>query len=232
MKKLISIILALILLAAVPAAAAVSVGSQVGQDVSDFFSITLGCETIDGSVFSEYEVSVVTYWALWSADCRAQMAILQQIHEEHPEYGVFGLLHVDETSTAQAAIDFMAQNGYTFTVFIPDRVWNAVLSESMYIPESFIISRNSMIVEVWYAAFSGTELLGSRLALWAGVVPGSGDADGDGVLNTTDAMLTLRMVLGLIEATPAQNLACDVDMNGRLDSIDAIIILRCAMSVI
>ncbi|MBQ1553190.1 MAG: hypothetical protein IIZ66_06550 [Clostridia bacterium] len=61
--------------------------------------------------------------------------------------------------------------------------------------------------------------------------PGSvtpGDADGDGQITATDALLALRAAMGLIEGSDA----CDFNGDGAVDSQDALLILRYSMGLI
>ncbi|MBR6109290.1 MAG: leucine-rich repeat protein [Clostridia bacterium] len=59
-----------------------------------------------------------------------------------------------------------------------------------------------------------------------------GDADGNGVIDTTDALLVLRCALH-ITGDPEEILAfCDMDGNGIIDTTDALIILRMALGII
>lgn len=63
------------------------------------------------------------------------------------------------------------------------------------------------------------------------VVPGSGDIDGDGNVTITDAVITLRIAMGLADATPEQLGAGDMDGSGTIGANDAVIILRMAMGI-
>lgn len=59
----------------------------------------------------------------------------------------------------------------------------------------------------------------------------SGDMDGNGTVNITDAVLALRCAMGLITPTPEQNAAGDMDGNGVISIADAIMVLRAAMGL-
>ncbi len=231
MKRTAALILVLLMLAVSPAALAVPDYNPAGHSVGGFSSITLSGQSIDGNVFSDYGVSIVTYWATWSADCRNQMAILQQIHEEHPEYGVFGLLHVDGTSTAKAARDFMNDNGYTFTVFVVDRVWKKIVEATPFIPQSFIVSSNALIVEAWVAAFQSAEQPLEMLEFWYCVSPWSGDIDLNGSVTSADALYALRTALKLIEITDRQLICGDVNHDWKINTEDALRIMRSTMDL-
>ena len=171
MKRAAAILLAILLTACVPLAHARGTRTQIGTDVSGFSAVTLTGESIDGSVFTEYDVSVVMYWATWLPVPEQQLSILQQVHDAHPEYGVFGLLHTDATSTAEAAAALMAANGFDFTVFICEGLWQDIVNETMMIPQSFIVDADGILVESWQATFDSADTMESRLFFWSGAEP-------------------------------------------------------------
>lgn len=228
MKKAAALIILICMLLRAPSIGAAGERAQVGTDVSGFVSTDVFGAPVTGEVFGGYSVSVVTYWATWSEDCRAQLAILNEISAAHPEYGVFGLLYTDATSTAEAAAEFMLQQGYSFPVFLCDEVWQGVVSQAAVIPQSFIVNNEGMIVEVWHAAFSSPEILEGRLALWEAppVTLPDGDADMNGAVESADALLVLRCYMGLAAPDAGVYAHADMDENGSLDSYDALMILR------
>ncbi len=62
------------------------------------------------------------------------------------------------------------------------------------------------------------------------IIPG--DVDGSGVVAVADAIMTLRVSMGIIELTPEQFAAADINGDGDIAVADAIIILRKAMGLI
>ena len=60
----------------------------------------------------------------------------------------------------------------------------------------------------------------------------SGDVNGDGKIDVSDAIMVLRNIVGLVELTPAQELATDVNGDGKIDVSDAIMILRYIVGLI
>ncbi|MBQ7061131.1 MAG: hypothetical protein IJM85_05040, partial [Clostridia bacterium] len=62
-------------------------------------------------------------------------------------------------------------------------------------------------------------------------VPGSGDVDGNGETNVTDAILALRIAMGILSATPEQIAAGDMNGDNGVSVQDAIVILRTAMGI-
>lgn len=60
--------------------------------------------------------------------------------------------------------------------------------------------------------------------------PGTaGDVDGNGVVETADALLALRGAMGIAVLTPEQVERADMDGNGVVDTVDALAILRRAI---
>ena len=204
---------------------------QVGYDVSAFSSVCVTGEAIDGSVFAEYGVSAVVYWATWSEDCRRQIAILDQIGRQHPEYGVMGVLHVDATSTEAAALAFMQENGYELPVFTCDAVWTGLVSQSQYIPQCFIIDGTGQVTEVWHAAFSSAGPLLERLLFWSPSGILLGDVDLDGAVTALDALLIMRAAMGLEHLSEEQAGRADLDGDGRLTALDALSLMRSVMGL-
>lgn len=58
-----------------------------------------------------------------------------------------------------------------------------------------------------------------------------GDANGDGTVDTTDALLVLRCALGISGSAQQLLSNCDMDGNRRIDTTDALMILRTALGI-
>ena len=59
-----------------------------------------------------------------------------------------------------------------------------------------------------------------------------GDADGNGTVAVTDAILALRFSMGLISEEQLDTVAADVDGSGSVTVTDAVLILRRSMGLI
>ena len=59
-------------------------------------------------------------------------------------------------------------------------------------------------------------------------VPAFGDIDGDGAVDSSDALLVMRASVGLAELTPEQKAMADVNGDGFIDTTDALFILQTA----
>lgn len=231
MKKAAAFLIAL-LIAAFPQFTLAGGASRgaAGTDVSGFSASCIDGSVLSGEVFSSYECSAVTYFATWSSDCLRQLEILAEIKAAHPEYGVFGLLRVDATSTPEAALAVMNAHGYDFPVMICSGGWQTVAEEAFVIPQTFIVNRSGVIAEAWQAAFSSSSVLLTRL-MRVSFGPPDGDADVNGTVNSADALFVLRAAMGLCDQTTEALLHADMNENGALDSQDALEILRFALSL-
>lgn len=69
------------------------------------------------------------------------------------------------------------------------------------------------------------------IARFTGTLPVPGDCSGDGIADASDALIVLRVALGLVDETPEMLQSCDMDGNGAIDAADALIILRIALGI-
>lgn len=155
MKRLAALILAVLFAAMLPCGSALAaLRGQAGSEVSAFSSHCIDGSQIDGSAFEAYSVSIVTLWATWDAASLNQLEYLARVHEMRPDIGVFGLLYLDATSTAEAALAYMQEHGYTLPVFTADTVWSGVISQAAFLPQSFFVSPGGVILEACHGAFT------------------------------------------------------------------------------
>lgn len=229
MKRTAAILLALLLIAVSITAAGSR--AQIGRDMSGFSSVTVDGSAINGSVFSEHGVSVVMFWATWSYPSLRQLALMQQVHESRPDLGVFGALLTDATSTPSAALEYMQSHGVTFPVFVCEEQWLSVANESSFLPQTFFVNNEGVIVEAWQAEFTSAEAILDRLLAWA-PAQADGDINLDGFVTTEDALLALRVSMELQSCTPEMLAHGDLSADGAIDASDALLILRKAMEII
>ncbi|MBO6060563.1 MAG: CehA/McbA family metallohydrolase, partial [Clostridia bacterium] len=64
------------------------------------------------------------------------------------------------------------------------------------------------------------------------VTPGIPDINGDGEINSLDALMLMRYVMNLIECTPEQVALMDVDGNGVVNMLDALLLQRMIMGLV
>ena len=59
-----------------------------------------------------------------------------------------------------------------------------------------------------------------------------GDVDKNGAVNTADALMALKMAVGIIKPTNEQKNIADVDKDGKITTADALAILKYAVGII
>lgn len=219
----------------------------VGMDISDFRSYTFAGDPVDGSIFSETELTVINIWQRWCGPCWIELPYFQQLHElysETPEADVqiWGALYYGgDTSLIQQAIEFVAENGYDWNHMLMCREFEQVASggqdtEYFPIPQTLIIDRYGVVrAQVLGKVDSYDELYGLT-SYWLEILReeyavSSGDIDCDGEVTSIDALNALRYSLGLIGLSDEQIARGDVNGDGTVDSIDALLILRRSMGM-
>ena len=80
------------------------------------------------------------------------------------------------------------------------------------------------------AYLSGNAASNARIAVFEKVY-GPGDADGNGSVDTADALIVLRWALGIGSTPEYAYDSCDMDGNGSIDTTDALLILRMALGL-
>lgn len=94
-----------------------------------------------------------------------------------------------------------------------------------YTESGTLVSTNA-----WFRAFSTSHrTLVARFSGWN--TPVQGDADRNGIVDTTDALIVLRCALGISGSAQQLLSNCDMDGNRRIDTTDALMILRTALGI-
>ena len=251
MKKLLSLMIAALL--AVCSFAPVN-GETVppalrggeGMSLADFSTVNFAGETVDGSVFANADVTVFNIWATWCYPCLMEMPDFQLLHEHYeatPEADVqvFGILYYIDPSEIPEAHQIVADAGYTWDQLMMCESFYEVAhtmfpdSDGLGVPQTIIVDRTGTVRAQCFGRFADYNELYGYVNGWYELISAEqppvilGDADGSGAVTVVDAVLVLRMAMGLV---PVSNLpAADVDGSGTVNVADAVIILRTAMGI-
>jgi len=103
------------------------------------------------------QVVVVDFWATWCAPCRAQAAILEDVHAEWGERGV-QFLAVDVAEDRALVEGFVAKNPFPYPVLLdPDDELSAALG-LMALPTLMVIDQDGQIIYFKPGVMDGARL--------------------------------------------------------------------------
>ena len=243
MKRVLSCVLAAVMLTimAVPALAAdeTNVRNAVGMSVMGFSSVNVVTgETVTSDIIDDCVVTVINEWAEWCGPCVAEMPYFQTVHEYYSstseaDVQILGCFYGNSTATAA---NFLTPKGYTWTNVIEDTVLGNVFGTCQYIPQTIIVDRHGVVRDHYEGGFSSAAQLRQYIDGWyetllaeeGPIVPSiMGDVDYDGELTSADALMILRMALGMLEIDPTG----DYDGSGAVDSTDALMLLRAVIGI-
>lgn len=193
----------------------ISAEGVIGTDLSGFSSVTFSGEPIDGSVFSSSELTVINIWQRWCGPCWSEMPAFQQLHEhysETPGADVFvlgALYYGSDPSQVPQAIEFCLEHGYTWEqmVMCPELLFVASdgepENEYFHIPQTLIVDRYGCLRERIVGSIADHDELFALVSGWLDTLRGEYAAE-----------------------------AGDVDSNGAVDVVDALLAMRHAMGII
>ena len=161
MKKAVSLILALAMIVAilcVPATADYQVEDYdpVGQSLAATVSPYLeegGFESEENFLtIDDFASHVITFINIWSDGCGpriAEMPYFQQIHEEYGDQGVLVVGGVTTWIQGNFATEYqyLQSHGYTYMNVIPDTVLHALYNHNSYVPQTFIVNSEGIVVD-------------------------------------------------------------------------------------
>lgn len=243
--RLVSLALA-VLLALAPAAGLARPArgeSGVGMNIAGFRSVTFAGDPVDGSIFVEAKLTVINIWQRWCGPCWVEMPYFQQLFEHYeatPEADVqlWGALYYDSVSQIQEAVDYVAEMGYAWNeMLICDELMNVACggeNDYAHIPQTLIIDRYGTVRAQVIGKVDSFEELFDLTERWLRTLTEeyeaeAGDVDMDGAVTAADALLALRLAMGLEELDTGMRFRADVNGDGEVDSSDALMILRTAL---
>lgn len=246
MKKILAIAMAaLLVLSSFGAVSAKNVDGNrdaVGMNVAGFSTQDLYGNSVTGDIIDDVVCTVINEWATWCGPCVSEMPHLQAAHEYYsstPEADVqiIGAVYLSGSCTVTSARQFLESNGYTWLNVREDSVLDSVFMTSDSIPSTIIVDRSGLVREHRVGSFSNYAQLQNFIDGWyqtlleeeGGPTTVPGDVDSSGAVEMSDAIMALRMSLGLIDVANLE--AGDLNGNGSIDVSDAVQILRMAMGL-
>lgn len=204
MKKAISLIMAALLACfcmTVGAAKETEVRDSTGWSVLGFSSVNiLTGETVTSDVISNTTLTLINEWAHWCGPCLREMPHIQAAHEYYsatPENDVQIIGCAYDTPLATGQ-NLLNSNGYTWLNVMEDTVLGNVFATEGYIPQTIIVDRHGVVRDHIVRSFSSENELRQYIDGW----------------------------LEILEAEEGPALLGDVDGDGSITAIDALLILR------
>lgn len=161
MKKIISSILIVVLVLSLTPFAASAVNSSntnapaLRTNLSGMSTTTLSGANIDASIFSSHKLTVLHYFATWSADCVREIQLMQEANYAFgQQVAVLGLLHEDATSTPSAALALFSELNINYPAVHLDSVLISLVSEYNYIPQTILVDSAGNVVNHFVGTFS------------------------------------------------------------------------------
>lgn len=254
MKKAFAILMITLMLAvwAVPAAAKTGTETRdaVGMSLVGLNTRDLYGNTVNDSIFATHTMTVMNFWATWCGPCIGEMPdflTLCNHYQATPENDVqlWGVLMYDYSDEIPEAIQMTEENGWTWGHMLKNAQLYAVAEAlvgdgSVPIPQTIIVDRSGTIRAHKRARFFDYEEMYDYVNGWYQILAAEegqqpvvpGDANGDGSVDVTDALLALRHSMGLVQLSESALSACDIDRDGSVSVTDALMILRRAMGLI
>lgn len=170
LKRLIAVIAVIAMMTTcIPAIAANNnrPNEVIGENISGFSTTDLYGNAYDGSIFGEYDFTIMNYWATWCGPCLIELPHIQEIYENYSGLGVnvMGILCQSGSSTVSSARQVAEQYGLTYPTLIEDSVLRNITDQCMYIPDTFIVDREGNIVE-WVVGSMSYEEFEALIDTW------------------------------------------------------------------
>lgn len=232
-KRITALLLAVFLLAAMPAAADPP-DDGVGMNICGFTSRTFDGEPVDGSIFDEAELTVINIWQRWCGPCWSEMPGFQQLYDYYLEtpgedVHVWGALYYDNSANIQEAIDFVAEHGYNWPMMLVCDEFISVATggnpeEYCHIPQTFIVDRYGT-VRAQVVGSIEQEPLFELVDSWLGVLrdeyaANAGDVDCNGQRTFADVSLLYQYCIGVAALGHDAMVNADVNRSSSVDFAD------------
>lgn len=207
----------------------------VGMDVSDFSTVDIYGNKVNGDIFKSRDITVIHYFKPDYNVCIVEMGYMQTAHESfsESEAGVYGLL--EASSSPELCANIMDAYAFNYPCLMLDGVLSGMTGVYPMVPQTFFVDSNGIVVEHFAGIFENYEQLEEIISSRVGQPPAPqyelGDVNMDGSVDIDDTVLLIRGILG-IETTDGVRLLGDMDANGEIQINDLIILMRKVLGII
>ncbi len=121
-----------------------SVSEEATQKLFSFRTTDLDGNPVDESIFEEYDLIMLNFWAYWCSPCVQEMPELEKLHRDYPNVLLLGVI-VDD-SDMEKTLSIMKDTGITYLVLYPDGDLAKLAAKCQYIPTTFFLRPNGMLI--------------------------------------------------------------------------------------
>lgn len=140
----------------------------IGADISAFSSASvITGSVVTGSVFANSDITVLHYFSTFCNNIVTELKYMQRAYSEYPgSVNILGLLYEDSLSTADSAAKLFKQYGIGYDCVHIDTVLKPVVNSYNYIPQTFIVSKEGVVIEHFPGALPNYEALKKMILNW------------------------------------------------------------------
>ena len=99
---------------------------------------------IDDSIFDQYDLIMLNFWAYWCQPCVREIPELEQLHQSYPNVLLLGVI-VDDTDM-DATLSILENANVSYPVVFPAGDLEKLARNCQYIPTTFFLKPNGLIL--------------------------------------------------------------------------------------
>src|ERR1700727_3073660 len=146
-----------------------------GKPAPAFTLVTLDGKKVSLSDFKGHPV-LVNFWATWCGPCKVEMPWFEEFNKQYAGQGLVILGMTDDVDAGKDAIaKVVKKTGVTYPILLTDGKVQKAYGGLDYLPVSFYVDRNGVVVEETAGLGSKDEIQAHiKKAIASGATPGTG----------------------------------------------------------
>lgn len=138
-----------------------------------FTATDLDGNTVDQSIFADYELTMINIWATYCQPCLSEMPELGRLHADYAERGVQVVGLVSDVMNSDGSIsqeqvdlarEIVQETGAAYTHLLPSADLNAIVLWQVYaVPTTIFVNRNGDLVGYAYISSADYDTWAQRI---------------------------------------------------------------------
>ena len=122
-------------------------GTISNESLQNLQATDMDGNPVDGSIFSNYDLTAVNIWATWCGPCVGEMPDLAKVYKDLPENANLITICVDGDESKEAAEAVLKESSAEFVTLCGDEnLRNGLLKDIYAYPTTFFVNRNGETV--------------------------------------------------------------------------------------